>query len=139
VKCGICCGNTQEKVRHILLLTSEAEKISTATNKPISEFATKIPDKTPYSYEMTKTEKGNCLFLKNNQCTIYPQRPLICHFYPFQLKNTKNQQHEFHYTKECPGIGKGKTLKKPHYQKLFHLAKYRVRVERRHNECQTED
>jgi Fe-S-cluster containining protein len=139
VKCGICCGNTPEKVRHILLLRSEANKISIATNKPISEFASKIANKTPYSYEMTKTEKGNCPFLKNNQCTIYPQRPLICHFYPFELKNTNNQPHEFHHTNECPGIGKGKTLKKTHYQKLFQLANYRVRVERRHDECQTEN
>ena len=138
VKCGICCRNTQQKIRHILLLTSEAEKISTTKNKPISEFATKIANKTPYSYEMTKTEKGNCPFLNDNQCTIYPQRPLICHFYPFELKNTKNQTHEFHHTNECPGIGKGKTLKKTHYQKLFQLAKSRVRVERRHENPQNE-
>jgi Fe-S-cluster containining protein len=138
IKCGICCGNTKEKVRHILLLRSEAEKISLATNKPISMFASKITNKTPYSYEMTKTEQGNCLFLKNNHCTIYSQRPLICHFYPFELKETNNQPHEFHYTDECPGIGKGKILRKNHYQNLFQLAESRVRVERRHNECQTE-
>ena len=138
VKCGICCGNTSKKVRHILLLTSEARKISIATNKPISEFASKITNKTPYSYEMTKTEKGNCPFLKNNHCTIYPQRPLICHFYPFELKDSKNQPHKFRYTNECPGIGKGKTLKKTHYQKLFQLAKSRVRVERRHKTPQNE-
>jgi len=137
-KCGICCGNTQEKVRHILLLRSEAKKISIATNKPIAEFASKIANKTPYSYEMTKTEKGNCPFLKNNHCTIYPQRPLICHFYPFELKDPKNQPHKFRYTNECPGIGKGKTLKKTHYQKLFQLAKSRVRVERRHKTPQNE-
>ena len=138
LKCGICCGNTPEKVRHILLLRSEAEKVSEATNKPISEFASRIANKTPYSYEMIKTGKGNCPCLKNNLCTIFPQRPLICRFYPFELKDPKNQPHKFRCTNECPGIGKGKTLKKTHYQKLYQLAKSRVRVERGHNECQNE-
>jgi len=122
-KCGICCGNTQEKIRHILLLSTEAEQITTATSQPIFEFAVKVEGKAPYSYEMRKTaENGKCIFLKNNRCTIYSLRPLICRFYPFELKIAANQKPEFLYTDECPGIGKGKMLSKNYFEKLFQLA-----------------
>jgi Fe-S-cluster containining protein len=130
-KCGVCCGNTQEKTRHILLLNTEAEQIVAATLQPISEFAVKIEDKAPYSYELKKTvEKGKCVFLKKNRCTIYSLRPLICMFYPFELKITANQKHEFLYTDECPGIGKGKTLSKNYFEKLFQLARAKAKAER---------
>jgi Fe-S-cluster containining protein len=130
-KCGICCGNTQEKARHILLLNREAEQIAVATRQPISEFATKIEDKAPYGYEMKKAAgNGKCVFLKNNYCTIYSLRPLICRFYPFELKTTANQKHEFLYTDECPSIGKGKTLSKNYFDKLFQLARAKTKAQR---------
>jgi Fe-S-cluster containining protein len=130
-KCGICCGNTQEKIRHILLLNRDAEQIAAATLQPISKFATKIEDKAPYGYEMKKTaENGKCIFLEKNQCTIYSLRPLICRFYPFELEITANQKHEFLYTDECPSIGKGKTLSKNYFEKLFHLAQAKTKAER---------
>jgi Fe-S-cluster containining protein len=122
-KCGICCGNTQEKTRHILLLSAEAEQIAEATHQPVSEFSIKIEDKAPYSYEMKKNaENGKCVFLKNNHCVIYFLRPLICRFYLFELKITANQKHEFLYTDECPSIGKGKTLSESYFNNLFRLA-----------------
>ena len=127
LKCGICCGDTKEKTRHILLLTTEAEQIATATLQPISEFTVDIKDKAPYSYELKKTEDGKCVFLKNNCCTIYNVRPLICKFYPFELKIADSGKYTFLYTSECSGINKGPTLSKKYFRKLFRLvrAKYR--------------
>ena len=121
-KCGLCCGDTKTKNRHILLLPAEAEQIAKATNQPTAQFTVKIEGKAPYTHEMKKTtENGKCLFLKKNRCTIYQIRPLICRFYPFQL-TTKNQKPHFQHTTECPSIGKGKTLTKTYYQKLLKLA-----------------
>jgi Fe-S-cluster containining protein len=126
-KCGICCGDTKEKTRHILLLKTEAEQITTTTTQPTSKFTIKIKDKTPYNYEMKKTENGKCIFLKNNCCTIYSARPLICRFYPFELKITHNGKHTFLYTTECPGINKGPMLSKNYFRKLFRLARAKSR------------
>ena len=138
IKCGICCGDTQEKVRHILLMTTEAEKIANSTEKTVSEFAAKVEGRLPYSYEMRKTPgNGKCIFLKQNQCTIYALRPLICRFYPFELKIGQNQKPEFLHTNECPGIGKGKTLREIDFRKLFKKAQTGARMERRQNEGQT--
>jgi len=128
IECGICCGDTKEKTRHVLLLKTEAEQIATATLQPISKFAVKIKDKAPYSYEMRKTaDEGKCVFLKKNRCTIYSVRPLICRFYPFELKILNSQKYTFLYTEECPGINKGRILSENYFRKLLRLARAKTR------------
>jgi Fe-S-cluster containining protein len=122
-KCGICCGDTKEKIRHILLLNEEAEKIAQATKQPITEFAVKISNKAPYTFEIRKTDKdGKCIFFRGNLCTIYSLRPLICRFYPFELKPNEAKRHTFSCTDECPGVNKGKRLDEKIFKKLFQLA-----------------
>ena len=132
-KCGICCGDTKQKTRHILLLKTETEQIATATSQPTSQFTTKIKNKALYSYEMKKTKDGKCIFLKNNRCTIYAARPLICRFYPFELKITHSGKHTFLYTTECPGINKGPILSKNYFRKLLRLARTQTADPKRAN------
>jgi Fe-S-cluster containining protein len=127
IKCGMCCGDTKEKNRHILLLRTEAEQIAKATSQPIFKFAVKIKDQTPYSYEMKKREDGKCVFLENDRCTIYSLRPLICRFYPFELKVLHNRKYTFLYTEECPGINKGRLLSEGYFRKMFRLARAKFR------------
>ncbi len=122
IKCGICCGDTKEKKRHVLLLKTEAEQIARATGQQVVKFAVKIDDKAPYSYEMKKRKNGKCVFLENNCCSIYSLRPLICRFYPFELKGMHNRKYTFLYTAECPGINKGQALNEGYFRKLFQLA-----------------
>jgi Fe-S-cluster containining protein len=134
-KCVICCGDTKEKTRRILLLTAEAEQIATATSQPIASFAVKIEGKAPYSHEMKKMrENGKCVFLENNSCIIYPLRPLICRFYPFELKMAANRRYKFLCTNECPSIGKGKALSKNYFEELFQMARTKTKRHRRHSE-----
>jgi len=122
-RCALCCGDTKKRVRHILLLKKETERISEATFKPAEEFAVQIEGREPYVYVMKKTEEeGKCLFLKENICTIYASRPLICKFYPFQLRTTKDGRHRFSHTRECQGIGKGKLVGKSYLERLFQQA-----------------
>lgn len=125
VRCGICCGDTKKKTRHILLLEEEAQSIASAAKKPISEFAVKLEGKQPYTYEMKKSsEGGKCLFLTHRRCTIYSKRPLICRFYPFGLETNQTQK-TFYFTTECPGVGKGKLMLETDFQKLLRLANRR--------------
>jgi Fe-S-cluster containining protein len=127
IKCGMCCGDTKEKNRHILLLRTEAEQIAKATSQPIFKFAVKIKDQASYSYEMKKREDGKCVFLENDRCTIYSLRPLICRFYPFELKVLHNRKYTFLYTEECPGINKGRLLSEGYFRKMFRLARAKFR------------
>lgn len=122
-RCGICCGDTEEKTRHIILLRTEAEQIAKTTVQPISNFAVKINGKTPYIYEIKKRKNGKCIFLENNRCIVYSSRPLICRFYPFELKGTNSKKFKFLYTEECPGLKKGQLLNKNYFRKMFQLAR----------------
>jgi Fe-S-cluster containining protein len=103
-KCGLCCGDTIVKKRCILLLQSDAQKIVEHTNQPVNKFACKIYGKTPYVFEMRKSSDGKCVFLKDNHCTIYELRPLICKFYPVELTTDETGQFVFRVTSECPGV-----------------------------------
>ena len=67
-------------------METEAKKIAAYTSCFIHDFSTIVKDKLPYVYEMKKTSEGKCVYLKDKQCIIYPLRPLICMFYPFELK-----------------------------------------------------
>lgn len=67
---------------------------------------------------MKKAESGKCIFLKDDLCTIYQTRPLICRFYPFEFKE-ENHKHVFAYTDECPAIGKGPYLEEGYFERLF--------------------
>jgi len=127
IKCGLCCGDTKERSRHVLLLLEEAEEIAAVTSKPVSVFASIVDGKEPYTYEMKKTKNGICVFLADNLCTIYSLRPLICRFYPFELRKGESERYQFSYTRECPGIEKGRILGAQYFTKLFRLAQTRLR------------
>jgi len=126
--CGLCCGDTAHKERHVLVLKSEAEDIACRTSKSISDFSVRIDDRLPYVYEMKKTEEGKCVFLADNKCLIYDSRPLICMFYPFELRfGGKGEPYVFSFTAECPGVGEGKVWRLKDFKKLFESAKERIR------------
>lgn len=120
-KCALCCGDTAVRVRHIRLLRVEAERIMRFTGKSVGLFAEKVVGFEPYIFEMRKNVDGKCVFLEGNQCSIYGVRPLICVFYPFELKEAGEGKFVFSFTAECPAVGKGHKLGKVYFEKLFAL------------------
>jgi len=127
-KCALCCGDTKDKTRHILLLDSESTEIAKKTDLDANKFSHEITGWQPYMREMIKDPEGKCVFLKDNACIIYDYRPLICRFYPFELKfNQDIRQYEFTATLECPAINKGKRFDETEFKKLFHLAQERLK------------
>jgi Fe-S-cluster containining protein len=121
IKCGICCGDTENKVRMILLLEPEIKHIANEVSLSIDYFASKVDDFEPYGYMMKKRD-GKCFFLHDKQCSIYEKRPLICRFYPFQLINLGDSHYVFKETSECPGINNGLYLGKDYFKKMFEEA-----------------
>ena len=51
---------------------------------------------------LRRGEDGNCIFLKNNRCRVYQNRPHICRTYPFMLDGAEL------IISECPGCSNGK-------------------------------
>ena len=122
-RCTRCCGDTETRIRHVLLFEKEAQSISKDTSKPLEAFGFRIAGHEPYLYEMKKGKGGKCVFLEGNDCSIYASRPLICRYYPFELKTARNKIFLFSPTKECPGIGLGRVLKESYFRNLFRIAR----------------
>ncbi|MEJ2127007.1 MAG: hypothetical protein P8X84_05830 [Candidatus Bathyarchaeota archaeon] len=53
---------------------------------------------------------------------MYELRPLICRFYPFELRNLGDNRYAFSYTKKCPGIDNSNYLDKMFFDGLFKKA-----------------
>ena len=122
VRCATCCGDTAKRTRHILVLVSEAQAIAARTGMRIEEFAYKVEDSKPYEFEVRKKNK-RCVFLTGVSCGIYSDRPLICRFYPFILKQSKSRTFEFKLPEhECQGIGRGRKLTQDYYVSLLRIA-----------------
>ena len=59
-----------------------------------------------------KKNKGNCIFLKDNKCTVYKSRPIQCRTWPFWPENMNTKTWNEDIAKNCPGVGKGKVKTK---------------------------
>jgi Fe-S-cluster containining protein len=125
-RCALCCGDTEARARHILLLKKEAENISEMTSRPVEDFACRTEGYEPYVYEMRKRTNGRCPFLEEDTCTIYDSRPLVCRYYPFELRTLASGRLVFSSTKECPGIDRGKRLGRVYFEELFRLARNQI-------------
>lgn len=93
---------------------------------PLERFCRKTGLK-PFTLEMKKDSEGKCLFLKENECQIYPISPLVCRFYPFWLEKRVDGTFKFKITDECVGIGFGQILEKNFFKKLFDVATDRIK------------
>lgn len=116
-RCTLCCKDSCKHIRHIKLLKQEGIALSHKIKVPIEHFAVPTLDKT-YSHEILK-DNGKCIFLKDNICKIYDNRPLVCRFYPFEMKLIeKDVYHILFSGKKCNAIDKGKKLNKYFFREL---------------------
>ncbi|MEM2894322.1 MAG: YkgJ family cysteine cluster protein [Candidatus Bathyarchaeia archaeon] len=118
LRCSLCCMDTGSRERRILLLEAEARRISEEASIGIEKFVLDVEDEGPFKYVMRK-ENGRCVFLKDNLCSIYELRPVICRFYPFKLERVLGRGLRFSYTEECPGIGRGPRLSRTYFEELL--------------------
>jgi len=123
-RCGICCGDTSEKTRHVLLLDVEAERLAQLIGKRVCEFAERVEGKAPYVYEMKKNLEGKCVFYADTQCSVYTLRPLVCRFYPFELAPSEGEKFRFTATCECPCVSsaEGDMLSDVFFRRLLRFA-----------------
>lgn len=85
---GICCQTI-----NIQLLKPEAKKLR------IIKPDLKLKDFGEFFYM-----ESPCPFFKDNQCSIYHMRPIICRAYPISIADVKGDQEKFVWYKrvECP-------------------------------------
>jgi len=119
IRCGRCCGDTEEHVRRILLTPLEAGRIASITGLEICRFLRRTRNK-PYEYEMRKVH-SKCFFY-NGRCTIYRARPLVCRFYPFVLERFGEKVVVKLGDRSCPGVGRGPRRSRRFFIHLISMA-----------------
>jgi len=129
VRCATCCGDTEKRTRHVLILASEARAIAAETGMRIQEFAWRLENSKPYEFEIRK-KNNRCVFLDGVSCSIYSKRPLICRLYPFVMKRSESGTIEFELPeRECQGIGSGRKLTRDYYMQLLRIAVERLKLQ----------
>ncbi|WP_319379354.1 YkgJ family cysteine cluster protein [uncultured Methanocorpusculum sp.] len=91
--CGECCSG---KDNEVMVSPDEIDLLCEAAGLTPDQIAEPYPEWI-HDQEVTFTfgrvlrrgEDGNCMFLKNNRCTVYEHRPHICRTYPFMLDGNR--------------------------------------------------
>ncbi|AEH07539.1 YkgJ family cysteine cluster protein [Methanothermococcus okinawensis] len=98
--CGKCCDSPTVTKKDIA-------NISGYLKIPFEETVKKYLTYFDGTYGELKEVKGKCIFLKDNKCSIYKVRPLICRLRPYspQLKNGKLiLTYDGWFLNNCPGL-----------------------------------
>jgi len=69
-----------------------------------------------------KKINGKCIFLKDGNCQIYLDRPLICRCFPFWIEQANNGSFTFKVSDDCKGIGRGGELGRSFFAELLKKA-----------------
>jgi Fe-S-cluster containining protein len=80
-KCGMCCHQ-----KGLLLTENDYKRLKHVSNNQIKLKPVDVPG---FHYEMM-LETKRCPFLKETQCSIYKDRPIICRIYPLSMAFSPN-------------------------------------------------
>lgn len=107
-QCGGCCGKAPGYVR---VSMDEVKGIANLLNLSVYEFLfifiRKIVLNGTQFLSLKEKPNYDCVFLENNRCQIYSERPLQCRSYPFWPNIVESLSQWENEKKNCPGIGKG--------------------------------
>lgn len=103
-RCGACCSGGNNEVA---VSPDEIERLQKETCLSFEEIAEPYPDwidaddgsRFTFGWVLRRGADGNCMFLKENRCTVYAVRPHLCRTYPFMLDGDEL------IVSECPAVG----------------------------------
>jgi len=98
--CGKCC--TKEFNDHVFLLDSDIDRAkrtdpSSIVPAPYFELCDQHGKFYVSGYSLRCQRNGDCIFLKENRCTIYSDRFAICRVYPFMLHREEDEKGEYDF------------------------------------------
>ena len=119
-KCGNCCQLPGGKV---FLNGEEIRDICLHLNLSFGQFIKTYIKEESGRYFLKDNEKGGCIFLEDNRCSIYSIRPNQCRIFPFWSENLKSRFRWKQLIPLCPGIGIGDLYSAEWIQHMLRLQK----------------
>ena len=110
---GNCCVS-RGAYGFVYLSKKDIKKLSIGFKTTEQNFTKNYCQKTDGFIHLKELKKnnGNCIFLKDNKCTVYKSRPIQCRTWPFWPENMNTKTWNNDIAKNCPGVGKGQVKTK---------------------------
>lgn len=101
--CGKCCSGAPG---YVWINEKEMDALANFLKVTLDELKSKylIRVKNKYSIKDLKHANYNCIFLRDNKCTVYPVRPSQCRTYPFWPSIMRSKQTWDQEASLCEGI-----------------------------------
>ena len=117
---GNCCVS-RGSYGFVYLSDKDLKRFSNYFKLSIDKFKSKFCQITDGFIHLSekKSFNGKCIFLKNNRCTVYESRPSQCRTWPFWNDNMNAKVWNKDISINCPGVGKGKIIKKKEIDKFL--------------------
>lgn len=103
-RCGRCCMDVEGWDRRVLLLRKDVARLEEA-----GERGFHAPAAQGRFVAVMRKRDGRCVFLGEDGCTVYGDRPLLCRMYPFYVER-RGDVYIVGVDEGCPGVGGGGTL-----------------------------
>jgi len=84
----------------------------------LSEFADRFLEVHENRFVLT-SEGDDCIFLKDNACSVYDVRPTQCRTFPFWPANLKSRYRWKLIAEDCEGIGRGRLYSKEEIDRIL--------------------
>jgi Fe-S-cluster containining protein len=100
--CGKCCTGSPG---YVYLSLQDLERLAAHFKIAQEEFTKKYTRLVDDQYALLdRPGSDDCLFLQNNQCTIYEARPTQCRTFPWWIHNLRGPEDWEEAAKRCEGI-----------------------------------
>lgn len=106
---GRCCVSRGE-YGYVYLTLEDRKRFAKYFGLTTTEFSRKYCKKAE-GYWTLRDFSNSCVFLENQNCSVYEARPTQCRTWPFWPENMSAKGWKKEVTSYCPGVGKGKLWK----------------------------
>jgi hypothetical protein len=118
-ECQPGCSNCCKSGGVVFIAADDVTGISKFLKISEAEFLKKYTRRDGKKIYLIDQKISDCIFLKDDKCSIYPVRPLQCKTFPFWPQNVKSAKRWEIVMQECPGIGKGKEFSKQEIKEIL--------------------
>ncbi|MGD0975411.1 MAG: YkgJ family cysteine cluster protein [Candidatus Korobacteraceae bacterium] len=104
--CTKCC----EQKGFVHLTERDIERAAEFLSMPKGKFENRFIYRTKNTRRLRTPQNGQCIFLRDDGCSIHPVKPAQCRVFPFWPELVESRK-EWHKTATwCPGMGKGELV-----------------------------
>jgi Fe-S-cluster containining protein len=100
--CGKCCTGSPG---YVYLSDQDLEKLAAHFQLSLEKFSRKYVRLIDGGAALLdKPVSGDCVFLENNQCTVYESRPIQCKTFPWWIDHLRDPKDWDEAAERCEGI-----------------------------------